>query len=445
MSEIAVLGLGQGGAVAAIKLLKAGHSVTVFEKGKKGEVSYLWYDDIRYDIFDYCGIRLPDRKHYTQKSKWLFVSPDQKNSLAVPPLKPMEEISVSRRGLSLHLASLIEEAGGKILYNSYVKRLVVNDDRVVGIECDGKEQLFDLAIDASGLNSPFRGQVPKKFGVQAKPGKNDIMRGYRAFYKRAEGSATPNPESTLYIKHLDGVGISWCNLNDRGEVDVLIGRIGGLSDAERDAAFNDLKQRNAILSNEVLIEGSCVDIGVRCPLGSMVANGYVAVGDSAFMTMPIMGSGIESSMKAGLWLAEWIDKNKIADFTASALWGYQTKFFAELGADYIFVDVFKRWALNVEPSKINWLFGCGAVTNDDMALLSTDSENPPKIGIGSILKKSFIILGKPSIVCPAIKWLLKALSAKKIASAIPKKYNAKCVAKWLARYNGVLIKLEKEA
>lgn len=72
MAKIAVVGMGQGGMVAAIRLAKQGHVVTVFEKSKRGEVSYDWRDDIRADVFEAAGLPMPDSDAYCQKSKWLF-------------------------------------------------------------------------------------------------------------------------------------------------------------------------------------------------------------------------------------------------------------------------------------------------------------------------------------------------------------------------------------
>ena len=77
MAKIAVVGMGQGGMVAAICLAKQGHDVTVFEKSKRGEVSYDWRDDIRADVFEAAGLPMPDSDAYCQKSKWLFVSPNE--------------------------------------------------------------------------------------------------------------------------------------------------------------------------------------------------------------------------------------------------------------------------------------------------------------------------------------------------------------------------------
>jgi flavin-dependent dehydrogenase len=260
---------------------------------------------------------------------------------------------------------------------------------------------------------------------------------------RNEDAETPDPESTLYVKHLDGAGISWCNLNDRNEVDVLIGRIDTLTGEDKDKCLEALYKSHPILTDQVLKEGKWVDIGLRCTAGGMVADGYALVGDSAFMTMPFMGSGIEASMKAGLWLGEHIISTNPDKFDAKDLWGYQVKYFEQLGAVYTLVDVVKRWALNINPDEINWLFGCGAVTNEDMALLSTDTENPVKLTLGDILKKVGILLKNGHLIGQAIKWVLKGVGAMNVAKKLPKKYNIKKVQKWQNKYDNIIVKIER--
>ena len=92
--------MGQGGMVSAIKLAEAGYDVSIFEKQSRGHVGYEWRDDIRADVFQAVDLPMPDESVYCQKSKWLFVSPNEEYSLPVPPCPPMEEISVYRTKLS---------------------------------------------------------------------------------------------------------------------------------------------------------------------------------------------------------------------------------------------------------------------------------------------------------------------------------------------------------
>lgn len=437
-NKIIVIGMGQGGLVSAYYLAKAGYSVDVFEANKKGAVSYPWFDDITFNIFEKVGIPAPPRNTYTQKSKWLFVSPDEKNSLAVPPMPPMVEVSISRQGLNSHLCSLAESAGCTLHYNTPVSSLVVKKNNIIGIECGENAYKCDLVIDASGLYSPFRGQVPKKWGIQAQPAKNDIMSGYRTFYKRNPSAKTPDPESTLYVKHKDGVGISWCNLNDRDEVDMLCLRVGGINDSDYKSMVESLKANHDILTDTIIMPTRPVNVGVRYTLSRMVADGYAAVGDSAFMTMPFMGSGIEASMQAGKLLAETVISLGGKRCTAKNLWPYQVNFYKKLGALYMAIDVAKRWALNLDPQVINWLFGCGAITSEDMKLLSTDENNKAGISPIAIIKKVFILLSNPKLILNLFKTVLRAVRALLIAIAIPRRYNSVLISAWQKLYEGII-------
>ena len=432
MSKIAVIGMGQGGMVAAVRLAKQGHEVTIFEKNKRGEVSYDWRDDIRADVFEAAGLPMPPSDVYCQKSKWLFVSPNEEYSLPVPPCPPMEEISVYRTKLSEYFATLAQEAGCKLVFETEVKSLAVQNDAIVGVCAEGKEELFDLVIDASGMRSPFRAQ----------PSRRDVMFGYRAFFKRVEGTTPRDPQinSTLYLKHLGSVGISWCNLNEDNLVDVLIGRVGELSDKEIEYTVEALRASNPILGTELVSEKR-VEICLRMSIARAVADGYVAIGDSAFMTMPLMGSGIESSMKAGRMFADFVEENEVQEFTAKNMWGFYHKYMTTLGTDFAFVDVLKRWALSLDPKTIDWVFGGGLIEKSDLALVTTDtSGEKPKLSARSIVKKVFLLLGHFGLVCKAVGCLTRSLKAKNIAKKIPAVYDEKKLAKWTKKYNRIICK-----
>lgn len=434
MANIAVIGFGQGGVVAAIKLAQQGHSVSLFEKQPREGLGHPWYDDIRFDIFEFCGLPLPPRDCYTNKGKRLFISPDRKNSLRVPSAKPMEEISISRPALNAHLANLCEEAGVRLHYETPVEHLRVEGGFVKGIVVAGAPLQFDLVIDASGLFSPFRGEAPAAFGIEPQPKKDDVMTAWRGFFEWEPGTEAPDPDRNIYIKHMGSVGLSWCNLNDRGEADVFVGRIGSLDAAERKEAVAQLQSDNAFCSKEVLREGMTACISLRGPNAGLVADGYVLLGESAFMTMPMMGSGIEASMKAAVWLTDLIKETEMTDYSAANLWPYQVKYYTELGAKYAFIDIVKRWVLGIDTALLDWLFGCGAVTNEDMGLVSTDPNNPNKLTFGKIMKKAAIVLKKPKLIAQTAVWMGRALHVKQTALALPKEYDPEKVRRWQQKY-----------
>jgi len=440
--KIGIIGFGIGGAVCAMKLAKAGFDVDIFEKNNEDHLSHDWYDDIRFDIFEKCGIENPPREIYTDKGHRLFISPDEKNSLKVPFSKPLVEVSIDRRGLGKYMSKLAIDAGANIYFEKSVESLVVKEEKVVGLKVDGEVKLYDLVIDSSGLSSKFKSQVPKKFKIQGDVRDIDIMFAWRGFYKHKEGTAIPDPDRNIYIKHLNSVGLSWCNLNDRDEVDVFVGRIGKTSKEEIDNAIECLHKNHDFFSYDVIKEGTLSKLPLRGPIGSMCADGYAVIGDAAFMTMPMMGSGIEASMKAAIYLSDAVINNKEKSITAVTLWPYQVNYYKDLGAKYTFIDIVKRWVLNIDVNKLNWLFGCGAVTNEDMGLVSTEKDNPNKLTASKIIKKVFIILKKPGIIFETAKWMIKGIKAKKLALKIPENYEEKKVGKWIDKYDNILKKID---
>lgn len=314
MGKIVVIGAGQGGLVAAKHLKKFGHDVVVYEAQSREKTAYPWRDDIRRAVFEEAGLTPIPLSDCIQKNKWKFVSPDEKSTLRVPMTPPFEEIAIDRRYL---LEYLLKECEGiEVKFDTPVESLIVENERVAGVRVDGAEVRADLVIDASGYNSKFRRQVPEKFGI-SEPKPDDKFCAFRGYYTADLTKKLPDPPCTLYIKHLGGAGISWCNLLPDGVADLLIGRIGSLPDEEIFTAKNSLLKNHDFNTGEPVFERRA-DISIRYPAGVFVADGYAIVGDSAFMTMPMMGSGIESSMKAGKMLAETIGRE--CDFSAKSLY-----------------------------------------------------------------------------------------------------------------------------
>lgn len=438
--RIAVVGMGQGGMVAAIFLARE-YDVTVFEKEPKGKVGYDWKDDIRLGIFDELGLKRPDKEVYCQKAKWLFMSPGG-NILRLPRRKDSDEISVWRNRLVDYFCRLAETAGCKLKFGTEVEGLVVSEEKTVGIKYDGREENFDLVIDASGLFSRLRKDVPDKYCVTDEPAPGDVLYSYRAFFRATPGEVTVDPtiESTMIIKHLGTEGISWCNLNEEGELDVLIGKIGTLNDEEIEERLKDLRRVNPILSEEKLRERK-VPICLRGPIATPVADGYIAIGDSAFMPVPIMGSGIETSMKAGRLFAEYITDKNIVDFTAENMWGFFVEYMDKCGGrNFMFLDFLRRYAFKLSTEEIDDVFSSGIITDDDLKviMLAKDDPDRPKIKASAWAKKLFLPLRNKSLR-KAIKAVHRADRATRVIKKLPRRYNRDKIRRWKEAYERALL------
>ena len=98
-----------------------------------------------------------------------------------------------------------------------------------------------------------------------------------------------------------------------------------MSDAVYGNALDDIRRDNAIVGRELMKGGQLLQIPVRRPLSRFVANGYAAVGDSACMTIPMLGSGMASGMKAAKILADTLSDSVCDAFDTANLSRYQAE------------------------------------------------------------------------------------------------------------------------
>ena len=350
MEKIIIIGANQCGLIAAYKLGKLGFDVTVYEAKSKEQVSYDWYDDIDPKVFEEIGLPMPPETIYFHKKCWTFVNPSENVKIFVQGGAQADDISIERRPLNDFLIPYAQSAA-KIEYGVKVDELLVEGDTIKGVKIKGKEIYCDLVVDASGVNSTFRNSLPASFKMD-NINKDELFVAFRGFFERV-----PNTEfdysNKAYLKHQGQMGISWCIATDEGDVDILIGRVGSLTQEGIQSALQALKKDNPILGDTLLKCGYTSCIPVRYPSTMMVANGYVTCGDAAYLTIPMMGSGVVAGMIAATYLADVLAEKK--DFSKENLWKYQVKVYNKFGG-YVGVDLLKRWLLATDPKKVDFLF-----------------------------------------------------------------------------------------
>ncbi|MFW5780134.1 MAG: NAD(P)-binding protein [Bacillota bacterium] len=422
MSKVVIIGAGIGGLITARELGKAGYDVIVYEKSKEELVSYDWHDDAACKIFRDMDIPLPDKKYYHPKSDWSFVPPKAKKILFVPT-NTERDLAFQRRSLSKHFIERAKEFS-QLFFETEVQSLLIKDEKVEGIKVGGKNIKADLVIDSSGALSPFRASLPQSSGIQQKPYPGDIFYAYRGFYEQKQDVEIVH-KNKAYLKHLGERGLSWIRHEIEGEVDILVGRLDKLEKSTLENAIKELKKDNPSMGDKLLHGGQICAIPVRYPLTKMVTDGYVAIGDAAFMTIPMMGSGIASSMLAAGILSDIIIKGGLEK---QNLWKYQVKFMYKAGSKHMGVDTLKRWLIEAPSEDIAFLFDKGVISEKEMQVS----------GSGGVLKLSVMdLLKKVAAGFPKIGLLLKLKSvvdkmqkAIELGNQIPSEYDEKKIASW---------------
>jgi len=434
--KIIIAGAGIGGMYAAEKLGKLGFDVTVYEKAKSlSDMRFDWHDDVAPKIFRRLGLPIID-EHFKKRS-WTFVTPFEKHLQPMVQDESDPDLSMERRPLNQMLYDRAA-AFAKFEFGKTVTAPVMKDGRVCGVVADGEEILGDLVIDCAGAYSQLRRNLPRELGV-TEIADHERFVAYRAFVRRPKDSPDPQYTNKVYLKHLGGAGLSWAILDhDPTVVNVLIGRVNTLPDTDREVAFADLMANNPIVSPEVVRGGFNVVIPVRYPATKFVSDGYAALGDSAYMTIPMLGSGIASTLLAADFLCENIadgmTKGKKAPelFNVERLWKYQTACYREFGAAHCGVDVMKRWLLTAQDDFILWAFKQGIIDNDDLQISAAGGTL--KLSVGQMLSKlKKAGLKRVPVLLKINTVLNRCKKAERIGKQIPKNYNDGVVKKWERR------------
>lgn len=434
MSRIIIAGAGHGGIVAAIKLAAAGHDVTVFEKEDKNSVGLPQSDSVSEEAFKYADIPLPDGFKRAKNRLTFIPLGDDTPPLTLP--EPAEEtIIADRKELINYLLFLAENGGVKTEYGVEVTGPIMLGSRVAGIKTSVGEFYADIIIDACGVNSPIRKALPQFTEVNREIKKFDTLYTYRAYFEKDETAPQPETDYNLYIKDNGTEGFSWA-VNCDGKVDVLIGRFSPITTDTLLRKLLYLDEENPQMSKKFL-GGTYGEIPVCQPLAVLVADGYAAVGDSAFMTYAVKGSGIEYAMKAGTMLADAVNTDTLGLFTAETLWDYERRFFREIGFSACRIALIKNILPYITAKDLDDAFKSGLATTEELSEITANKLDSLFSAKGiSLIKDKIKLIRENPVLTEVLTDFLKSVGKLTVTETyFPNKYNRKDVAKWAEKYN----------
>ncbi len=434
MKKIVVIGANQSGLSFARFAAEQGFCVKVFEAKKKEQVAYNWTDDMVEETFAMVGLPLPPEEIHTRKRSWTFIPPSKCIKLFVPVPEEELDFAMYRRPFNAWLEGLAAEVGAQVFYETRVDRLLIENGKAVGVQlADGTVEEAGLVVDCGGVNSPIRCSLPDDFGIEQKIDPNDTFVVRRTFFNRPEGTKRPQYTNCAYLKHLGENGISWCLLSyDEKRADVLVGRIGKLSDARFTNALEDLRRDNEIIGDTVDVGGEQLQIPVRHPIATMVAEGYALVGDSAYMTIPMLGSGMAAGMRAARMLADVIAKPVGDAFSVENLYRYQKQYMKEIGAEHSAINIMKNWMLTTKDKNIDFLLSKGVV-NKKM-LVDASAGKMLRLTIPETVSTGLRGISRPDLLLELVGVMGKMNKQLAVAKNMPEVYDKEALKVWRQKY-----------
>lgn len=432
MKKIIVAGAGHGGLTAAYNLAQNGFEVTVFEKGTREAIGYDWHDCLDYTAFDCSGVPRPPEELIKSRVPSGFENPSSTVRLSIPP--DGEGFMMDRKELLAYLIRKAEQVGVKFVFGAEISRALLDGLSVCGISCkkDGTayEERADMVIDACGMHSPLRMSLPPCFGIRRDFEPKERFYVYRVYYENLTGELT-DPQYLVGLFHNGKPGIDWI-ISEKDTIDILVGKFGTageLTDSEIEESINAYRSEYPFVGDKILRGGQKGIIPLSKMLPLIVADGYALVGDSAGMTVPLNGSGIVLSMRAGKILADTVCSCEENPFGKENLWKYQYGYFQTLGKDLVTIDILKNFFTNCKGKDVDYFLEKKILTEEQL-----DFDKGINITPGYILHIASVALPLIRLLSPLVSNLKSIPAIDSVARAMPEQYSKQAVEEWIEKY-----------
>ena len=399
--DVIVVGAGVAGATAARVAAEEGAEVCLLERKPRREVGVkICGDAIGKHHFDEIGLEYPKGEELESEIKAIDVySPDLKTVFHVPG----EGYIVNRRLFGQRLLKYAIEAGAKFMDLMRVLEPIIENGYVVGVSVRDlrRERIVKIrgrvVVDASGFLATVRSKLPREMGVEVRVDPDDAIVAYREIRRLKEPHDDPNTCKIYLDADVACGGYYW--IFPRGEDGVNVG-LGlqmskGVLNPKRQL-YDYVLRQPAFAGSKLLDEGGWF-VPTRRPLLSMVANGFMAVGDAACQANPLHGGGMGPSMLGGILAGEVAaEAASSGDVSREGLWSYNVRFIEAYGAKQAKLDVLRILLQKLSNRELNFGMERRLITEDELLRISTGSS----FGLGAldVIRRLMRSLENPSLL-----------------------------------------------
>jgi len=356
---------------------------TQFTPGQKNISGWTCGDAVSKETVDFMTERIkipwtePEIEHHV-KGVMAF-SPDRETSIPFDG----DGYMLNRQKLPEVQNQRAQKMGVKFDFEINLTGLLYEGNQVTGVQgIDNKtkqpyKKTGKIVIDATGITSMLRNQIQNTTKIERKIDRRDVEstgRHIMYFEKGEQDLSEFDPD--YCIIHLDQDiapgGYGWVFPKGENKVNIGLGvektildkrnkRLGkndNVSSLIEEYLHRNKAIKNPRLSTDPIDKNNATgnfQVSVRRQNDCLVANGYMLVGDSAWMPKPLDAGGIGPALVAGTLIGKVVaEAIESGDVTEKGLWIYNKEFINEYGYKTAGLEIFRRLIQTLTNDQISY-------------------------------------------------------------------------------------------
>lgn len=364
--DAVVVGAGCAGTVFSASLASRGFRVLLIDRKREEELGIDSLDILGSEAFEFSGVELPTQPEaHSPVRRMDVVSPDAATRFH---LSRFPYQVVDRRLLARRLFQRAVNAGVEVKTQCIVAGAEIDKGFVVSIQTDRGNFPCRLAVGASGLDRVLCRDIPSGMGIPRRLRTADYLSIYSETREMTAVASGDNLEPGLFEYYIGRYGgYSWVYPGEDGTVDIGT----GVQDAPgapdpREIVLGYVRSNPSI--GEKVVRSAGGRIPTRRPLNTMVASGFLVIGDAACQSTPLISRGIGGAM-AGASLAA--DAAAFAleadDVSIRGLWSYNYRYMLERGAHMAALDSLRVFLQRIPEDEFSWSMSKGLIGNNELS------------------------------------------------------------------------------
>ena len=351
--------------------------------GKKTMNGWICGDAVGKNSVDYMTSRIgiswgwPEIEHSVKGV--IAYSPDHKTGISFDG----DGYVLNRRLLPQKQLQDARKFGVEIMENIALRSLLKDGSFIIGVEGEDLKtkkiikKTAKLTIDCTGVTSVLRTNLPIQSYIQKKIDRDDLESTGRYIYNfKVNGEDKTYFDPDYCIIHLDQNlapgGYAWVFPKGPDKVNIGLG-VQQLAFNLYNKSYGTNKNIKHLIDDYVKINPVITEpelpnteedqdntwgtwqVSVRRQNDCLVGNGYMLVGDSAWMPKPLDAGGIGPAIIAATIAGKnAVESIQASDVSESGLWKYNTDFMSEYGYKTAGLEIFRRMLQSLSNEQIDY-------------------------------------------------------------------------------------------